>query len=84
MTQAEACGYPVALARITAARAARLPVERRVGRFVGRASAQESFDRLRAEVLLKAKASLTSPLRLLTLTHIKNAIASRIEGLEDA
>lgn len=76
--------YPVALAKISASRASDLLVERRIGRFVGRASSPDAFVAFRREVSERARESLTSPTRMLTLPHLKNSVAGRIEGLESA
>lgn len=76
--------YPVALAKISASRANGLPIERRIGRYVARAASTEAFQIFGKEVCERARDSLSSPLRILTFPHLRNSIASRIDGIDGA
>ena len=76
--------YPVAVAKVSQKRADALPVERRVGKFVARAETKEAFASFEEELQRQARAALTNPDRLLTIPHLRNSIAARMEDLEPA
>lgn len=76
--------HPVAVSRASVRLVRELPAERKVGKFLARALSDESFERFQELVLDAALTSLENPLRLLTLPHLCNAVATRIPYLEDA
>lgn len=76
--------YPVAAAKVSQKRADSLHVEKRIGKFVAKGESDEAFATFEAALQRQAKAALTNPCRFLTIPHLRNSIAARMEGLEPA
>jgi hypothetical protein len=75
---------PHALARCSDAAASRLSVRRRVGRFTAGAVDEAVFQSFLKLVHSCALAALTAPTRILTMRHLSNAAAYRMDDLEDS
>lgn len=76
--------YPVATAKTGPGRVRELPVEFKVGRFTARARNEQAIDKFLELVVHAANESLEHPTRLLSLPHLRNAVAQKLVGLQDA
>src|SRR5688572_26920718 len=71
--------YPSATAKISAQRARLLGYQQRVGRYMACAVSSTCFDSWLETVELESHRSLSEPTRLLSLSHLCNAVNKRLD-----
>jgi hypothetical protein len=76
--------YPVALSKASPRLVREVGAERRVGKFTAGARDDSCFDRFQQLILHFSLEALNDPIRLLTLPHLANSVATRIPRLADA
>jgi hypothetical protein len=79
-----ATDHPVALSKASPRLVRELGAEKKVGKFTAGARDDACFDRFQGLVVRFSHEALNGPIRLLTLPHLANSVATRIPRLADA